>query len=217
MIKLAPSILSADFCKLLENIKEAESAGAHLLHVDVMDGHFVPNISIGPPVLKSLSKELNIPFDVHLMIENADRYLEKFIVKNTEIITVHAEACPHLHRTIQTIKSSGIKAGVALNPATPIDVLDYIWDDIDMVLIMSVNPGFGGQSFIPSMINKISTLKDIINSNNFLIDIQVDGGIKLNNVKDVIEAGANIIVAGSAIFGAENIHDETIRFLNALK
>lgn len=217
MIKLAPSILSADFCRLSENIKEVEKAGAHLLHIDVMDGHFVPNITIGPPVLKSLSSESNIPFDVHLMIENPDAYIEKFMVQNTKIITVHAEACVHLHRTIQNIKSLGIKAGVALNPATPLDFLDYIWDDIDMVLLMSVNPGFGGQSFIKSIFKKIANVRDTINSNNHNIDIQVDGGIKLNNVKKVLDAGANIIVAGSAIFGSNNVYTQTKHFLEAMK
>lgn len=217
MIQLAPSILSADFSKLLEDIKQVESAGAHLLHIDVMDGHFVPNISIGPLIVESLKDKLNIPFDVHLMIENADRYIEKFSMKNTEIITVHAEACTHLSRTIQIIKSLGHKVGVSLNPSTPLNYLDYVWNEIDMVLIMSVNPGFGGQSFIQDMFTKISQVKQIIDSRGLNIDIEVDGGIKIDNVRDVIHAGANVIVAGSAIFSADNIYESTKEFLEAMK
>jgi ribulose-phosphate 3-epimerase len=201
MIKLAPSILSADFAALYEDIKKTIDGGAHLLHIDVMDGHFVPNISIGPLVVKALSQKVDIPFDVHLMIENPDQYLEDFYVKNTEIITVHAEACVHLHRTVQHIKNMGIKAGVVLNPATPLSVLDYVIEDLDMVLIMSVNPGFGGQSFIESSLEKIKQLKRMIEERDLTVDIQVDGGINLDNMTKVMEAGANILVAGSAIFG----------------
>ena len=217
MIQLAPSILSADFSKLLEDIKQVERAGAHLLHIDVMDGHFVPNISVGPLIVESLKDKIRIPFDVHLMIENADRYIEKFSMKNTEIITVHAEACTHLSRTIQVIKSLGHKAGVSLNPSTPLNYLDYVWNEIDMVLIMSVNPGFGGQSFIQDMFAKISEVKQIIDSKGLNIDIEVDGGIKIDNVREVIHAGANVIVAGSAIFSSDNIYESTKEFLEAMK
>ena len=217
MIQLAPSILSADFSKLLEDIKQVERAGAHLLHIDVMDGHFVPNISVGPLIVESLKDKIRIPFDVHLMIENADRYIEKFSMKNTEIITVHAEACTHLSRTIQVIKSLGHKAGVSLNPSTPLNYLDYVWNEIDMVLIMSVNPGFGGQSFIQDMFAKISEVKQIIDSKGLNIDIEVDGGIKIDNVREVSHAGANVIVAGSAIFSSDNIYESTKEFLEAMK
>ncbi len=217
MIQLAPSILSADFSNLLEDIKQVERAGAHLLHIDVMDGHFVPNISIGPLIVESLEGKTTIPFDVHLMIENADQYVEKFSTSNTKFITVHAEACVHLNRTIQVIKSLGHKVGVSLNPSTPIDCLDYVWNEIDMVLIMSVNPGFGGQSFIPDMFTKISDVKRVIDSRGLNIDIEVDGGIKLDNVREVINAGANVIVAGSAIFGAKDVYENTNRFLEAMK
>lgn len=216
MIKLAPSILSADFAKLYEDIQQVEKGGAQLLHVDVMDGHFVPNITLGPPIVKSLDSRVQIPLDVHLMIENPDQYIEKFNVTKTEIITVHAEACIHLHRTVENIKSLGVKAGVALNPATPLDCLDYVLDDIDMVLIMSVNPGFGGQSFIPAMLNKIAVLRQKIKEKNRSIDIQVDGGVNLDNVGKVIEAGANIIVAGSAVFNAEDVCQQTQKMLQIM-
>ncbi len=216
MIKLAPSILSADFAKLYEDIQQIEKGGAQLLHVDVMDGHFVPNITLGPPIVKSLNDRVQIPLDVHLMIENPDQYIEKFNVSKTEIITVHAEACVHLHRTVEKIKSLGIKAGVALNPATSLDGLDYILDDIDMVLIMTVNPGFGGQSFIPVMYKKINQLKQKIQEKNLSIDIQVDGGINLDNVGQAIDAGANIIVAGSAVFKAEDICEQTKKMLQTM-
>ena len=216
MIQLAPSILSADFAKLYEDIRQVEKGGAQLLHVDVMDGHFVPNITLGPPIVKSLNDRVQIPLDVHLMIENPDQYIEKFNVSKTEIITVHAEACVHLHRTVEKIKSLGVKAGVALNPATSLDGLDYILDDIDMVLIMTVNPGFGGQSFIPVMYEKINQLKQKIQDKNLSIDIQVDGGINLDNVGQAINAGANIIVAGSAVFKAEDICEQTKKMLQTM-
>ena len=207
MIKLAPSILSADFAKLLEDVKKVESAGCEYLHIDVMDGHFVPNITLGPGIVKSLRKDVNMVFDAHLMIENPDNYIKEFVEAGCDIIVVHQEACKHLHRTIQNIKSYNIKAGVALNPATPIETIKHVLEDVDMVLIMTVNPGFGGQSFIESTIPKIKELKSIIDSKNLKVDIQVDGGIKPENVDKVVDAGANIIVAGSAIFNSNNIQE----------
>lgn len=205
MIKLAPSILSADFARLLEDVKKVENAGCEYLHIDVMDGHFVPNITLGPNVVKSLRKDVNMVFDAHLMIENPDQYIKEFVDAGCDIIVVHQEACIHLHRTIQNIKSYGIKAGVSLNPATPIETIKHIIRDVDMVLIMTVNPGFGGQSFIESMIPKIEELKMLIDSEGLNVDIQVDGGIKPDNVDKVVRAGANVIVAGSAIFNSDDI------------
>lgn len=205
MIKLAPSILSADFAKLLEDVKKVESAGCEYLHIDVMDGHFVPNITLGPGLVKSLRKDVNMVFDAHLMIENPDNYIKDFVDAGCDLIVVHQEACKHLHRTIQNIKSYNVKAGVALNPATPIETIKHVIEDVDMVLIMTVNPGFGGQSFIEGMIPKIEELKKLIDDRNLNVDIQVDGGIKPSNVDKVVKAGANIIVAGSAIFNSDDI------------
>lgn len=205
MIKIAPSILSADFGRLNEEIKIVEEAGADYLHIDVMDGHFVPNITLGAPIVKAIRKNSDLVFDVHLMIENPDNYIKDFAEAGADIITVHAEACRHLNRTIQNIRSYGKKVGVALNPATPLNVLDYSLEYIDMVLIMTVNPGFGGQKFIPNMIEKIKKLKTMIYSRGLDVDIQVDGGIKLENYKSVVEAGANILVAGSAVFESDDI------------
>ena len=205
MIKIAPSILSADFSKLAEDIKVVEKAGCDLLHIDVMDGHFVPNITLGPPIIKSLKGNTTMPFDVHLMIENPDKYISDFIDAGADIITVHSEACIHLHRTIQNIKALGVKAAVSLNPATSLTDIEYVLEDLDMVLIMTVNPGFGGQSFIPNMLTKIKELKKMIDEKNLNVDIQVDGGIGPDNIHLVTEAGANIIVAGSAIFNSKNI------------
>ena len=212
MIKLAPSILSADFARLLEDVKKVEKAGCEYLHIDVMDGHFVPNITLGPGIVKSLRKDVNMVFDAHLMIENPDNYIKEFADAGCDIIVVHQEACTHFHRTIQNIKSHGIKAGVALNPATPIETIKYVLQDVDMVLLMSVNPGFGGQSYIPVVTEKIKELKALIDEMNLDIDIEVDGGVKPSNIAEVVNAGANVIVAGSAIFNAGNI-DEAVKSL----
>ena len=212
MIKLAPSILSADFARLLEDVKKVEKAGCEYLHIDVMDGHFVPNITLGPGIVNSLRKDVNMVFDAHLMIENPDNYIKEFADAGCDIIVVHQEACTHLHRTIQNIKSHGIKAGVALNPATPIETIKYVLQDVDMVLLMSVNPGFGGQSYIPVVTEKIKELKALIDEMNLDIDIEVDGGVKPSNIAEVVNAGANVIVAGSAIFNAGNI-DEAVKSL----
>ena len=212
MIKLAPSILSADFARLLEDVKKVEKAGCEYLHIDVMDGHFVPNITLGPGIVKSLRKDVNMVFDAHLMIENPDNYIKEFADAGCDIIVVHQEACTHLHRTIQNIKSHGIKAGVALNPATPIETIKYVLQDVDMVLLMSVNPGFGGQSYIPVVTEKIKELKALTDEMNLDIDIEVDGGVKPSNIAEVVNAGANVIVAGSAIFNAGNI-DEAVKSL----
>lgn len=200
---LAPSILSADFASLGEDVKKAERSGVQYLHIDVMDGAFVPSLSLGFPVIKSIRRVTNLVFDVHLMICDPDRYIGEFAAAGADMITVHAEACPHLNRTIASIKENGCKAGVALNPATPLTGLSYILDDLDMVLLMTVNPGFGGQKYIESCTRKIRGLKRMISERGLEIDIEVDGGIKLDNVQKVLEAGANVIVAGSAVFGGD--------------
>lgn len=205
MIQLAPSILSADFARLGEQVEDVTKAGADLIHVDVMDGHFVPNISFGASVMKSLDNLETAPYDVHLMIENPDSYLGDFVTEKTEYITVHQEACVHLHRTIQHIRSYGVGAGVSLNPATPVSSLENILEDVDLVLIMSVNPGFGGQSLIHSTLRKIRKLADIREKNNLKFRIEIDGGVNLKTIPDVAETGVDIIVAGSAVFGAEDL------------
>jgi len=198
---MAPSILSADFSRLGEEIKAVEKAGADVIHVDVMDGHFVPNITIGVPVVASVRKITDLPLDVHLMIADADSYIEDFAKAGADWITVHVEACPHLHRTISRIKELGKKAGAVLNPATPLVSLDEILGDVDLVMLMSVNPGFGGQSFIKSSINKIKTLRRMIDERGLEVGIEVDGGVSPATIADVSGAGANIFVAGSAVFG----------------
>lgn len=198
---IAPSILSADFSRLGEEIRAVEKAGADVIHLDVMDGHFVPNITIGPLVVKAVRKVTRLPLDVHLMISDPDRYLDDFARAGADWITVHVEACPHLHRTIDVIKQLGKKAGAVLNPATPLECLNYILPELDLVMLMSVNPGFGGQSFIPSTPAKIRALKALIDQQGLAIGIEVDGGIGTNTLAEVAAAGANIFVAGSAVFG----------------
>lgn len=212
-MKLAPSILSADFSRLGEEVAAIQRGGAHYIHVDVMDGHFVPNISYGPTVMKSLLGKTTVPFDVHLMIENPSFFFQDFSTPNTEFITIHEEACSHLHRNIQEIHDLGIKAGVSLNPATSLATLDYILEEVDLVLIMSVNPGFGGQKFIPSALEKIRALREIREENNLNFQIQVDGGITLENAGIVLQAGADILVAGSAIFSGGQAEQRTRQFL----
>ncbi|MCD2492371.1 ribulose-phosphate 3-epimerase [Lacrimispora sp. NSJ-141] len=203
MLILSPSILAADFTKLGEQIEETISAGAGYIHLDVMDGMFVPQISFGMPVIETIRKCTDKVFDVHLMIEDPGRYIEAFAKTGADIITVHAEACRHLDRVIQQIKAAGVKAGVALNPATPLSALDYVLDELDMVLIMTVNPGFGGQKLIPYCLEKVHDLRLLMKERGLDIDIQVDGGIKASNAKEVVEAGANVLVGGSAVFSGD--------------
>lgn len=204
MIKIAPSILSADFVRLGEEIKAAEEAGAHLLHLDIMDGHFVPNITIGYTAVESIRRTTNLPLDVHLMIEEPEKYLINFIRAGADYITIHLEASVHLHRSVQFIKEQNAQAGVSVNPATPVQELEDILHDLDMVLVMSVNPGFGGQSFIPHSLEKIRQLKEMISDRNLSTAIEVDGGIKLENAKTIAQSGADILVMGSGFFGADD-------------
>lgn len=205
MIKVAPSILSADFSKLGEEIIKIDQAGADMIHIDVMDGHFVPNLTLGAPIVKALRTVTKLPFDVHLMINNPENLIDDFIAAGADIITIHIEAANHLHRLVQKVKSSGVKVAVSLNPATPLNTLEEILPELDMVLLMSVNPGFGGQSFIPATLNKIARLKEMIDAKKLKIDIQVDGGINLETAPKVIKHGANILVAGSAVYGSKDI------------
>ncbi|KGR87587.1 ribulose-phosphate 3-epimerase [Lysinibacillus odysseyi] len=204
MIKIAPSILAADFAKLGEEVKEVEAAGAELIHIDVMDGHFVPNISFGAIALEAIRPISTLPMDVHLMIENPDQYIEQFAKAGADYITVHVEACRHLHRTIQLIRSFGVKPGVVLNPHTPIESIAHILEDIDMVLFMTVNPGFGGQKFIPSVLPKVEALSSMVKERGLNIDIEIDGGITAETIVPCVKAGANIFVAGSAIYSKED-------------
>lgn len=202
MVKIAPSILAANFAKLGEEVLEVEKAGAELIHIDVMDGHFVPNITMGPIVVEALRPLTNLPLDVHLMIENADQYIEAFAKAGADYITVHVEASPHLHRTIQLIRSFGVKPGVVLNPHTPVESIMHVLEDVDMVLFMTVNPGFGGQKFIHSVIPKVKQLSQIIQERNLSIEIEIDGGVNEDTIIPCVEAGATILVAGSAVYNA---------------
>lgn len=204
MKKIAVSILSADFTKLAKEIKAVEDAKADYIHIDVMDGHFVPNITIGPFIVEAVRRVTRLPLDVHLMIENPDKFIQDFAKAGSDIITIHAETCRHLHRTIQFIKEQGIRAGVSLNPDTPLNNLDHILGDVDLVLIMSVNPGFGGQTFINSSLPKIERLRKMIDDGNYKAELEVDGGIKVSNIGAASKAGADVFVSGSAIFGSDN-------------
>ncbi|MFZ1984424.1 MAG: ribulose-phosphate 3-epimerase [Desulfatitalea sp.] len=201
---IAPSILSADFSQLGNEIRAVEKAGADWIHVDVMDGHFVPNITIGPLVVEAVRRSTTLPVDVHLMIKNPDAYIEAFVKAGADIITVHVETCPHLHRSIHLIKEKGAKAGAVLNPATPLSALEWLLADLDVVLIMSVNPGFGGQEFIVSSLEKIRRLRALINDRGLKTLIEIDGGVNSSTVADVVRAGADVLVAGSAVFGSRD-------------
>ncbi len=214
MIKIAPSILSADFARLGDEVRAVAAGGADYIHIDVMDGHFVPNITIGPAVVEAVRQVTGLPLDVHLMIENPDLYIPGFAKAGADIITVHQEASAHLHRTVQLIKSHGKKAGVSLNPATPASSLDVILEELDLVLVMSVNPGFGGQSFIPSALEKIASLRRAIDGRGLKVELEVDGGVKAENIGRIAEAGADVFVAGSAVFGTPD-YGATIAGLRA--
>lgn len=213
---LSPSLLSADFWRTGEQLKELEDASVKWIHLDVMDGDFVPSISFGMPVIKSLRKQSKLFFDVHMMVSEPGRYVDDMAAAGADMITVHVEACKHLHRTVQAIKAKGLKAGVVLNPATSLSTLDHILEDVDMVLLMSVNPGFGGQKYIPSMTAKIRALKEMIDAKGLDIDIEVDGGVTPDNVREILEAGANVIVAGSAVFG-DHITEQVEKFHKAFE
>jgi ribulose-phosphate 3-epimerase len=213
MIKLAPSILSADFARLGEQVAEVARAGADYIHVDVMDGHFVPNITIGAPVVASIRPLTSLPLDVHLMIEHPERYISEFAKAGADIITVHVEACPHLHGTIKSIKELGVKAGVSLNPATPLSAVEEIIPHVDLILIMSVNPGFGGQSFIPATLPKITNVRMMLNDRKLNAELEVDGGVTADNAPGIVKAGANVLVAGNSVFKAEEGISQALRRL----
>ncbi|HEY7057532.1 MAG TPA: ribulose-phosphate 3-epimerase [Vicinamibacterales bacterium] len=208
-LQIVPSLLSADFAALGSEIAAVERGGADMIHVDIMDGHFVPNLTMGPPVVKSLRRVAHVPLDVHLMIEEPDRYVEAFVEAGASCVTVHAEAAVHLHRTIQLIKSLGAKAGVALNPATPVVALEEIAGDLDYVLVMTVNPGFGGQTFIPRSESKVRMVRDLLRLNGSTAPIEVDGGIDTSTAPRIVAAGADILVAGQAIFGSPDAERAT--------
>ena len=203
-VRIAPSILSADFARLADEVGRVERAGADLLHVDVMDGHFVPNLTVGPPIVESLRKVTKLPLDVHLMITNPDAFIPEFATAGADYLTVHVETCPHLHRTVQSIKERGVKAGVTLNPATSLDTIEEILGDVDLLLVMSVNPGFGGQHFIASVLDKIARARLLIDRTHSHAALEVDGGVKVENAADIIRAGADILVSGSAIFSSRD-------------
>lgn len=217
MVQIAPSLLSADFANLSADIEKVTRGGAHALHIDVMDGHFVPNITIGPVVIQSVKNSTNLPLDVHLMIENSDRFVPQFIRAGADWITVHAENCVHLHRTITMIKSAGVKAGVALNPATPVGQISEILHKVDLVLVMSVNPGFGGQDFIPESLDKIRRLSNVIRSRGLKVVVSVDGGVNLENAPKLVRAGARILIAGSSVFGRANPEKAVRDLIDAAK
>lgn len=215
MIRIAPSILSADFMHLGDEIRAAEAAGAHLLHIDIMDGHFVPNITIGYSIVESIRKITSLPLDVHLMIDYPDRYIRDFTKAGADFLTVHSEASVHLHRSVQMIRECGSKPGVSINPATPVGVLENIIGDIDLVLLMSVNPGFGGQRFIPMTLEKIRSLKKMLSAAGLTPFIEVDGGVKPDNAKEIADAGADILVMGSAFFGSSD-YGKTVEEINGI-
>jgi len=214
--KIAPSILSADFAHLADEIKAVEEAGADIIHIDVMDGHFVPNFTIGPPIVAAIKKVARRPLDVHLMMTNPDDFIPEFVEAGSDYLTVHVETCPHLHRTIQSIKERGIKAGVTLNPATPISSVEPILSEVDLLLIMSVNPGFGGQKFIPSVMDKIKAARKMIDAQGLKVELEVDGGLKVDNVGAISSAGADIFVAGSAIFGSKDYKQTITKMRQAI-
>jgi len=217
LIDLAPSILSANFSRLAEQVSQAVAGGATILHVDVMDGHFVPNITVGPPVVASLRKEVDVALDVHLMIENPDQYIAAFADAGANWISVHQEACVHLHRTLELIRLKGASPGVVLNPATPVETLGEVLDMVDFILVMSVNPGFGGQKFIPHSLDKIRRLATMRRAQGLQFRIEIDGGVAMDTVSDIVQAGAEILVAGNAVFGKGDIRDNTSRLLQAAR